>query len=409
MTDPTVIDPRSGRPLFHVQNTDVMTGLRTLPDNSVHCVFTSPPYWKVRDYGVAGQLGQEATLEEHIANLVAVFREVRRVLHPSGTLWVNYGDVSAQNGRQITDEEAERNNQRAYERSYTSSNFSKRQWMRACGTAAGAGLAEKHMLLLPERLALAMQTDGWDLTARPRKTGWWLRSQIVWRKVGANSESIKDRPSREHEMIYLFSKSERYFYNIYAVRRNMRIDADKWIFGSQLRTVWDVPKGKSRNGHPAVFHPELPRRGLLLGSSHLGCCPECLSPVKPIYEKRDEPDLEAQRRCGGDKNGEYHSRGKHGPRVDKQDPGELKANTLKSMRPVREIGARTTCKCLHSVEHAIPCRVLDPFAGEGNTLMAALFNGRFASGIELNPRDVAFQNQDLKPLALQWAEMRRNA
>jgi len=397
----TVKDPVSGKPLIDVRCTDVLAGLRSLPSDSVHLVFTSPPYWRVRDYGVPGQLGREETLAEHLENLVVVFREIRRVLHPSGTCWVNYGDVLAQNGSPITDYEKLANVQRVAEKNYETAQFGDRKWNRAAGTAKGAGLAEKQLCLVPERLALALQADGWQ----DNGTGWWLRSQIIWHKGNGNSESIKDRPSRDHEMLYLFAKRPRYFYNIFGLRNEMRVE-DGWIYGTQLRTVWRIPTSPARSGHPATFPSELPRRGIMLATSELGCCPECLSPVRPIYEP-GSPDLEAQRRCGGDINGEYHGQARRDySKTLSQDPSEVKRRKLNSLRPRRLVGAQPTCRCLTRQDEAIPCTVLDPFAGEGTTGRVALDLGRFYVGIELNQRDVDYQRAELLPKARRWANLR---
>ena len=400
-------DHVSNQPVMSVYNGQVLDGLSRLASNSVHVAFTSPPYWKVRDYGVEGQLGQEPTLVEHVDNLVAVFRELRRVLHPCGVLWVNYGDVLAQNGKPISDKEQEANIIRSKERGYATTVFGgRKQWQRASGTARGSGLAEKQLLLIPERLALAMQKDGWDQNRG--KKGWWLRSQTVWQKGNANSESIKDRPSRDHEMIYMFSKSSRYFYDVYAVRNNMRV-VDGWIYGSQLRTTWKVATSAAKSGHPAVFPPELPRRGILLGSSCLGCCPECLCPVHPVYES-GPADLEWQKRCGGDENGEYHGLARRDySKTLSQDPSEVKRRKLKSMKPHKLVGGRPSCKCLTRLAQAVPCRVLDPFSGEGTTGDMALANGRFYTGLELNQKDVEFQLRNLGPRAEQWRDLRAGA
>lgn len=400
-------DHVSDQSVMTVYNGQVLDGLRRMASNSVHVVFTSVPYWRVRDYGVEGQLGQEPTMEEHLANLVEVFREVRRVLHPSGTCWLNYGDMYAQNGRPLSPEEQQSNIRRSKERGYATTVFGDRkQWQRASGTARGSGLAEKQLLMLPERLALELQADGWNPAKRTK--GWWLRSQIPWHKGNANSESIKDRPSRDHEMIYMLSKSEKYFYDVYAVRNNMRV-VDGWIYGSQLRTVWKVATAASKSGHPAVFPPELPRRGILLGSSSLGCCPECLCPVYPVYIE-GEADLEWQRRCGGDENGEYHGKARRDYSATlSQDPSEVKRRKLKSMKPHKLVGGRPSCKCLARLDQAVPCRVLDIFSGEGTTGDMALANGRFYTGIELNPKDVQFQLNTLGPRAEAWRDLRQEA
>lgn len=377
----------------------VLDGLRRLATNSVHCVFMSPPYWMVRDYLVDGQLGREATLAEHVANLVEVMRGIRRVLHPSGLVWFNYGHLWAQNGQPATPEEQEDKNQRAVSKHYPSSAYSRptaNSWNRAAGTSKGSGLAIKQSLMLPERLGLAFQEDGW-----------WNRGLVVWEKPNGLSGSIKDRPASNHEAIYQFAKSPRYFYDVHQVRNNEHRTPDGWIHGTQLRAVWRIPTRPSRSGHCATFPLELPRRGVLLSTSVLGCCPECLAPVKPVYVP-GQPDVEAQRRCGGDANGEYSGQGKRDyAETLSQDPSDAKRGILRSMRPWKLVGANPGCRCLRSPDHAIPCTVLDPFSGEGTTGEASLTNGRLYRGIELNAKDVEFQEAVLGPKARLLAQLRK--
>ena len=167
---------------------DALECLKKLPDNSVDCCITSPPYWGLRDYGVAGQLGLEKTPEEHIAALVKVFREVHRVLKSEGTLWVNYGDTYASNvnGRAVA--EVVNDN-----RTFRDKPFS---------TVVGK-LKPKDLVGLPWLLAFALRD----------KVGFYLRSDIIWHKPNCMPESVKDRPVKAHEYMFLFSKSPRYFYN----------------------------------------------------------------------------------------------------------------------------------------------------------------------------------------------------
>lgn len=171
---------------------DALSCLREFPDNSVDCCITSPPYWGLRDYGVAGQLGLEKTPEEHIAALVKVFREVRRVLKPEGTLWVNYGDTyaSSTNGRAAVDVVNDN-------RTFRDKPFS---------TVVGK-LKPKDLVGLPWLLAFALRDE----------VGFYLRSDIIWHKPNSMPESVKDRPAKAHEYMFLFSKSPRYFYDYKAV------------------------------------------------------------------------------------------------------------------------------------------------------------------------------------------------
>lgn len=193
---------------------DVRAVLPTLPEESVHCVVTSPPYWGLRDYGVAGQLGLEATPYEYIDKMVAVFREVRRVLRSDGTLWLNMGD-SYSNDTKWGGQSGGKN--------YTSAagGYQGQRVRRGkdCDPKRGAaaygqpmqnnfsGLKPKDLVGMPWRLALALQADGW-----------YLRSDIIWSKPNPMPESVTDRPTKSHEYIFLMSKSERYYYDAEAIR-----------------------------------------------------------------------------------------------------------------------------------------------------------------------------------------------
>jgi DNA modification methylase len=175
---------------------DVRARLRDLEADSVNCVVTSPPYWGLRSYHVDGQLGLEATAQEHVDTMVDVFREVRRVLRPDGVCWVNYGDSYATgvNGRSAADTKAAGND----DRTFRDKPFS---------TAVG-GLKSKDLCMVPFRFAIAMQADGW-----------WLRSVLPWVKRNGMPESISDRPATAVEYVFMFTKSARYWYDAEAVRK----------------------------------------------------------------------------------------------------------------------------------------------------------------------------------------------
>lgn len=181
----------------------VLTGdcrelLPTLEAESVQCVVTSPPYWGLRDYGVDGQIGLEATPTRFVAEIVAVFREVRRVLRGDGTLWLNLGDSFAGNrgsadngGRQVNGKTISRRRDNA-------------PVPRSDGRVAG--LKPKDLIGVPWRVAFALQQDGW-----------YLRTEIIWHKLNPMPEAVKDRPTRSHEYIFLLTKSARYYYNADAI------------------------------------------------------------------------------------------------------------------------------------------------------------------------------------------------
>ena len=222
--------------------------LRELPDQSVHCCITSPPYWGLRSYkGDPGMIGMEPTFDEHLDNLVSVFREVRRVLRDDGTLWLNYGDAYAgswgnyhptgEGGQR--DKQTERWDRPAY--------GDKTMLPPAAKTKQ---FKPKDLMMMPARVAMALQQPWlkckgclqvnhktkWGIFPNGRLIcpscekskgsdidthGWWLRSEIIWHKPNPMPESVTDRPTSAHEKIYLLAKSPRYFYDVEAVRTPM--------------------------------------------------------------------------------------------------------------------------------------------------------------------------------------------
>lgn len=210
---------------------DCRETLKTLPAASAQCCVTSPPYWNLRDYGHADQIGQEATPDEYVTSLVQVFRAVRRVLAADGTLWLNLGDT---------------------------------YW-------------EKQLVGIPWRVALALQADGW-----------WLRSEIIWHKENAMPESTLDRPSRCHETIFLLGASESYRYDADAIKEPIQSDRapsrkakttgaghselrggtpyDGRGTHRNRRTVWTVPTAPYPDAHFAVYPAALIAPCILAGS-----------------------------------------------------------------------------------------------------------------------------------------------
>jgi DNA modification methylase len=276
---------------------DVREKLRELADQSVQCCVTSPPYWGLRNYGVDGQIGMEETPEAFVAEMVAVFREVRRVLKDDGTIWVNLGDsYLAQQG----------------------SGFNGNKRMDAANlnvkVARPAGMKPKDLAGIPWMVAFALRADGW-----------YLRSDIIWSKPNPMPESVTDRPTKAHEYIFLLSKSPRYYYDAAAIRNpaaestlkeiregydgqarkaydgtgaqnpssvKARIIAgkrdkqrghgrrhagfnDRWdamekteqvALGSNARTVWSIATQPYPDAHFATFPEELPTRCIRAGS-----------------------------------------------------------------------------------------------------------------------------------------------
>lgn len=186
---------------------DVRDRLKQLPSDSIHCCVTSPPYWGLRDYGVDGQIGLEASPAEFVTTMVEVFDEVRRVLRPDGTCWINMGDSYAgswgaqgrpQGGGDMAG------------RSVTGARQIGASPRFGSGTGTRGkefGLKPKDLVMMPHRLAIALQD-----------AGWWVRQDIVWHKPNPMPESIRDRCTKAHEYIFLLSKSERYFYDADAIK-----------------------------------------------------------------------------------------------------------------------------------------------------------------------------------------------
>lgn len=198
---------------------DAYVALQKLPDECIQCVVTSPPYWGLRDYQIEGQIGLEAQLQQYINNLLSVFREVKRVLSHDGVLWINIGDgyTSGNRGYRAPD---------------------KKNPARAMSIRPDTpdGLKPKDLLGVPWRLAFALQTDGW-----------YLRSDIIWNKPNAMPESVKDRPTRAHEYIFMLTKSEKYYYDNISIKENNR----------NKRTVWNVNTIPFPEAHFATFPPAL--------------------------------------------------------------------------------------------------------------------------------------------------------
>lgn len=238
---------------------DALVELGKLPDASVHCCVTSPPYWGLRDYGVAGQLGLEKTPEEYVANLVAAFREVRRVLRDDGTLWLNLGDSYNSGGGTTCAIGGGLRENRQREKNY-------RETI--------PGLKPKDLVGIPWRVAFALQADGW-----------YLRSDIIWAKPNPMPESVRDRPTRSHEYIFLMSKNARYYYDAEAIYESMAdASAARYEYGfggaknehlkatvkptavvgdrtpttgRNKRSVWTVTTRPYAEAHFATFPPDL--------------------------------------------------------------------------------------------------------------------------------------------------------
>ena len=254
---------------------DVRETLPTLPDASVQCCVTSPPYFGLRDYGHAGQIGLEPTPDEYVAQMVAVFREVRRVLRDDGTLWLNIGDTYAGGGRCGNPASSPWEGfvgNTAREAAVTKVAGEDRLW----------GAKPKDLLGIPWRVAFALQADGW-----------YLRSDIIWHKPNPMPESVTDRPTKAHEYVFLLTKSARYYYDAAAIaeeaihhgrvveydgtqknsaaaldpRMRTRIASNRTVGQSRnARSVWPIATQPYKGAHFATMPPALAERCIKAGT-----------------------------------------------------------------------------------------------------------------------------------------------
>lgn len=399
----------SAYPTCEILVGDCLEWLRTFPDNHFHCVVTSPPYYGLRDYGVAGQIGLEESPAAFLAKMVEVFREVRRVLREDGTCWVNMGDSYATTPGQ-------QGNGQMRGRGIVGARG-------GLNTSRGMGFKPKDLMGMPWRLAFALQDDGW-----------WLRQDIIWSKPNPMPESVTDRCCKSHEYLFLLTKRSRYFYDAEAVKEpvsgtanargggvNEKAKAPQgWDTSSgegghgtvhregrtngtvrtkqndsfsaavnglvstrHKRSVWTIQTEACRDAHFATFPQALVRPCVLAGSSAGGACSGCGTPLTRVIEK-GEADLEHQRACGGDLHGEYHGKAtKDFKSAKAEDASEVKARILRGMVERKTVGWERGCKCEGTT--IVPCRVADIFGGSGTTGMVALELGRSAVLIEINP------------------------
>jgi len=241
---------------------DCRDKLKELEPESVQMCVTSPPYWGLRDYGHDDQLGLEETPEEFTANMVEVFRQVKRVMKDDGTLWLNLGDSYSGSGKGTAGNLGKKHNERHLEHK--------------TGGIIPIGLKQKDLVGIPWRVAFALQADGW-----------YLRQDIIWHKPNPMPESVTDRCTKSHEYIFLLSKSAKYFYDADAIRetlaessiKRLNQDIDKQVGstrahggqksngnmktfgdvekGSNKRSVWTVTTKPYSDAHFAVFPEKL--------------------------------------------------------------------------------------------------------------------------------------------------------
>ncbi|MGD1119922.1 MAG: site-specific DNA-methyltransferase [Dehalococcoidales bacterium] len=206
---------------------DTREELKSLPDKVIQSCITSPPYWGTRDYGIGKQIGAEDVYEQYISHLKEVFMQVHRVLKDDGTLWLNIGDTYTSGDR----------GWRAPDRKNPARTMKYRP-------PTPNGLKPKDLVGIPWRVAFALQ-----------QAGWYLRSDIIWYKPNAQPESVKDRPTRAHEYLFLFSKSEHYYYDYESSLEPSNGGHSK----RNRRSVWSIVTEARHPPHLAVFPPQLVR------------------------------------------------------------------------------------------------------------------------------------------------------
>jgi DNA modification methylase len=361
---------------------DAVDMLATLEAGSIHCAVTSPPYYGLRSYlpddhpDKAKEIGLESTPDEYIARLVEVFRGVRRVLRDDGTLWVNIGDSYA------TGTTADRK-PTSTKGSAVPASWAGRSQPQRHGTPLG--LKTKDLLGIPWMLAFALRADGW-----------YLRAEIIWAKRNCMPESVRDRPTRAHEQIFLFSKSSSYFYDAVAIEEQGDIPAgtraakgsgsrgaeknvngrppEYWEYTGRRnkRTVWTMATKPFKEAHFATFPPELPETCIKAGTSERGCCPACGA----AWERQRGEAVHIDGRGAG--NG--FKREARLTYADKDGARGDETPWVPKVRPTT--GWSPTCAC--PAMPPVPCRVLDPFAGAGTTGLVADRLGRDAVLIDLS-------------------------
>lgn len=441
--------------MIQILHGDCRDVLKTLADASVQMCVTSPPFFGLRDYGTAvwrggdgqpcdhtrsvsadpkyqrgrqanghssaadklsrrecvrcgavredAQIGLEQTPDAYVAELVAVFREVRRVLRDDGTLWLNLGDSYAGSwgaqGQRITESD---------DKSWHGSQI-KNHPKRASGTGSikQSGLKPKDLIGIPWMVAFALRADGW-----------WLRSDIIWAKKNCMPESVTDRPSSAHEHVFLLTKSQRYFYDAEAIREegvipagtraakgsNARSDLkdvngrppEYWEYTGtrNSRNVWSIATQPFAAAHFATFPPELAERCIKAGTSEAGCCVVCRAPMERQTEKV------VTLTSGSGRSGiKPTGKGAGGTQTESGDYDVRMGPTVRSTTK----GWQPTCSCAAGAP--VPCQVLDPFSGAGTSLMVADRLGRDAIGIELSADYINIARRRLAKDAGMFAEI----
>jgi DNA modification methylase len=343
---------------------DCLDSLKQLEDQSINTCITSPPYFALRDYGVEGQLGLEETPKEFVDNLVNVFKEVKRVLRDDGTVWLNIGDsYGAQNGKGFNTNANVGSTNRSTEMQEKYGDISSHSTIQD-----RTGLPPKSLLGIPWRVAFAMQDDGWI-----------LRQDIIWNKPNPMPESVKDRCTKAHEYIFLFSKSKKYYFDNEAIKEesvtvnskgergkpNSAKNVGKSVEGvdgfdvrggfkdmgtyekRNKRSVWTVATKPFTEAHFATFPPDLIEPCVLAGCPEK-ICVDCGKPYKRVMQKPKQLEVDRNKRSGLD---------------DRKVGGVL--DKYNRENPPIDLGMQKQCDCETNETKA--GTVLDPFGGSGTT------------------------------------------
>jgi DNA modification methylase len=410
---------------------DVREKLAELPADFFDCVVMSPPYYGLRDYGTAtweggdttcehssvrasdggklegglpassrdrvgadcrlcgarridAQIGLEPTLDAYLETMVAVCRELRRVLKPTGVFFLNVGDSYAGSwGAQ-----SRSRTEKSYSSPLSETQIKSAPKATHTGTIRDAWLKPKDLFLVPERLGIMLQADGW-----------WVRSRIIWHKKNPMPESVTDRPTSAHETIWMLTKSERYFWDAEAVKEGAstfgrqntngpsskrralvelrgdkgNLDSDPYSHETRsLRNVWTFASHPFPGAHFATMPPEIAERCIKAGSSERGCCVACGAPLVRVVDRGSAHPFVAPSKLDRFGNGDA---GVH------RNIGSVYQKWLDE-NPKQTIGWRPSCKC--PAADPAPSRILDPFAGAGTTGLVADRLGRDATLIDLN-------------------------
>jgi DNA modification methylase len=348
---------------FLIQVGDTRSILKTWPSNTFHCCVTSPPYFGLRDYGMSGQIGLEQTPEQFVAELVSVFREVKRVLRDDGTLWLNLGDSYAGSGRggkpdAGTKQGTNKGSQTVgvlYGREQESAEAERARMKSQNAALYSTGIKSKDLIGIPWMVAFALRADGW-----------YLRQDIIWHKPNPMPESVRDRCTKAHEYIFLLSKSEKYFFDADAIAEPATYSG----LANQDASGFKAPQsfnGKHKTGYRSSGN-----------KTH-----------KAVTEYEQSDSEEHRTKAGLLKisGKEYATRNKRS--VWTIPPKPFKEAHFATFPPALvEPCIKAGCP--------VGGAVMDPFAGAGTTGLVAVTNQRHAFMVELNPEYAAMATKRIQ-------------